>query len=302
MKKKTIVILTLIFVVLGVAAGAYIYLGNTPEAPESKPNSENSKDDENQDKQKDEKEPEEKDQTTEEAEGDITFLIMGVDDGERTDTIMVCKYFDDTGKIAVLSVPRDTRALIPGYGLDKINHAHVYGGAELSLEAVNNLLDMDIEYHVRVDYKIVEEIVDTLGGVEVDVPNGIEGLEPGVQTLDGGQAELFLRHRKGYYNQDLGRISAQQEFIESLLLKMAETRNIIKISSMIKSSLNHVETNIPLRTALGYVIKLRGIDGSKFQMETLPGTPAMINEVSYILVDGEEIPKVVERLFLNSDI
>ena len=134
MKKKTIVILTLIFVVLGVAAGAYIYLGNTPEAPESKPNSENSKDDENQDKQKDEKEPEEKDQTTEEAEGDITFLIMGVDDGERTDTIMVCKYFDDTGKIAVLSVPRDTRALIPGYGLDKINHAHVYGGAELSLE------------------------------------------------------------------------------------------------------------------------------------------------------------------------
>jgi polyisoprenyl-teichoic acid--peptidoglycan teichoic acid transferase len=241
----------------------------------------------------------EEEKLKEEAKGDITFLVMGVDDGERTDTIMLCKYFGETGKISVLSIPRDTRTLIPGYGLDKINHAHVFGGAELSLEAVNNLLNMDVKYHVRVDYALVEEIVDTLGGVEVEVPSGIEGLEPGVQTLNGAEAELFLRHRKGYYNQDLGRISAQQEFLKKTILKMSETRNILKISSMVKSGIDNVDTNIPLRTMLGYTLRLRNIDMEKVQMETLPGTPAMIGGISYIVVDESKIPEVVERLFLR---
>lgn len=301
MKKKIIAVIAVLSILIGVVAGAYVLLGgsdNSPGPVSEKPEDGPKMDD----KQEGEDTPKVEVEDVEEAKGDITFLLMGVDDGERTDTLMVCKYFEKTGKIAVLSVPRDTRTLIPGYGLDKINHAHAYGGADLSLASINNLLDMDIEYHVRVDYKIVEEVVDVLGGIEVDVPSGIEGLDPGVQTLDGGQAELFLRHRKGYYNQDLGRIKAQQEFIKSLVAKMAETRNIVKISSMIKSSLDHVETNVPLSTALGYALKLRGLDISELQMETLPGTPGMINGISYIIVDQEEIPGVVERLFLNSDI
>lgn len=302
MKKKIIAIVAVLFVLAGVVAGAYVFLGDNAERP--RPVSENPENGQKQDDKQDDKGNSEKEaeDIAEESKGDITFLLMGVDDGERTDTLMVCKYFEKTGKIAVLSVPRDTRTLIPGYGLDKINHAHAFGGSDLSLEAINNLLDMDTEYHVRVDYKIVEEVVNTLGGIEVDVPSGIDGLDPGVQTLDGSQAELFLRHRKGYYNQDLGRINAQQEFVKSLISKISETRNIVKISSMIKSSLDHVETNIPLSTALGYALKLRGLDSSGLQMETLPGTPAMINGISYIVVEQEEIPKVVERLFLNSDI
>lgn len=297
MKKKLSALVVLVLVVLGMGVGVYTFSNQFFNKPKENQYHLPNKDENQSGKEKEQDKEIPDSETIEDAKGDITFLLMGVDDGDRTDTMMVCKYFADTEKISVLSIPRDTRTLIPGYGLDKINHAHVYGGANLSLASVNNLLDMGIKYHVRVDYSLVKEIVDTLGGIEVKVPDGIEGLDAGLQTLNGTQAELFLRHRKGYYNQDLGRIGAQQEFLKSLIVKVSETRDLAKLSSIAKSSLENVETNIPLRTVLGYTLRLRGMDTAKVQMETLSGSPAMIGKVSYILVDEAGIPEVVERLF-----
>lgn len=257
----------------------------------------------------------------EEPKDELTFLVMGVDapdkesaERQRTDTIMLCRYVPDTGKIAVLSIPRDTRTLIPGYGRDKLNHAHAYGGPELTVRAVNNLLDMNIKHYVRVDYNLVNEVVDSLGGVEVDVPMDMKyrdpyadpplviDIEEGLQTLDGDQAMQFLRFRKGYSNQDLGRIEAQQAFIKSAIGKATSPRNIINLPSMIKAGTDNIETNIPITTMLSYVMDLKNINTENIQMATVPGEPDMIDQVSYFVVDEDEASTLMDRMFYNRDI
>lgn len=257
----------------------------------------------------------------EEPKDELTFLVMGVDaadkesaEKQRTDTIMLCRYVPDTGKIAVLSIPRDTRTLIPGYGRDKLNHAHAYGGPELTVRAVNNLLDMNVKHYVRVDYNLVNEVVDSLGGVEVDVPMDmyyrdpyadpplVIDIEEGLQTLDGDQAMQFLRFRKGYSNQDLGRIEAQQAFIKSAIDKAMSPRNIIKLPSMIKAGTDNIETNIPLTKMLSYAMDLKNINTENIQMATVPGEPDMIDEVSYFLMDEDASATLMDRMFYNREI
>lgn len=310
-KKQSKIIIGIILIVMALTGGLYLasgrlISGGIVESLQKQNGIEGNSEDGSESKEEQEKEEIEGKKDLEdsipEAKGDITFLVIGVDDGERSDTLMLCKYFSDTGKISVLSIPRDSRAFIPGYGMDKINHAHAYKGPELSMEAVSNLLGVDVDYYLRVDYKLVEEIVDTVGGVEVDVPDSIYEIEGGLRTLSGEEALVYLRYRAGYANQDLGRIEAQQQFLKGMIAKMADTRNVGQISSMIKSGIDNVDTNIPTRKILSYTLKLKGIDAENIQMETLPGTPAMIDRVSYILVDEDEIPNIVEELFIKSEI
>ena len=97
---------------------------------------------------------------------DITFLLLGVDSKDtksasntRTDTMMLCRANKSTGEISILSIPRDTKTRIRGRrNEEKINHAHVYGGPELSVKTVKDLLEIDLEYYVRVDYKMLRNM------------------------------------------------------------------------------------------------------------------------------------------------
>lgn len=237
---------------------------------------------------------------------EITFLLLGVDTndvskgGSRTDTMMVCKVDKSTGKISILSIPRDTRTRIRGRQQEeKINHAHAYGGPELSVKAVKDLLGIDLEYYVKVDYQIVKEFVDLIGGVEVDVPMEIKNtdIKKGVQVLNGKQALQFLRFRKGYSDQDLGRIRAQQQFIKAAAKQTLKLSNIGKLPQMIKSYYNNVETNIPLDVILKFAANAKDFDVDGMQMATLPGEPQYINGISYFIYDEEEAEILVKELF-----
>ncbi|MFS8541406.1 MAG: LCP family protein [Tissierellales bacterium] len=242
---------------------------------------------------------------------EITFLLLGVDtndgskSGSRTDTMMLFKVDKKTGKISVLSIPRDTRTRIRGRAQeDKINHAHAYGGPELSVKAVKDLLGIELEYYVKVDYQIVKEFVDLIGGVEVDVPMDIKGtnIKKGVQVLNGEQAMEFLRFRKGYIDQDLGRIRAQQQFIKAAAKQTLKLNNIGKIPQMIKSYYNNIETNIPLDLILKFAASAKDYDLDGMKMATLPGKPAYINGISYFICDEEEAEILVKELFKDEQI
>jgi len=250
----------------------------------------------------------------------ITFLLMGVDSndvkkskGTRTDTMILCKVDKSTGKISMLSIPRDTKAFIRGRnGEEKINHAHAYGGPELSVKAVKDLLGIDLEYYVKVDYKIVKEFVDIIGGVEIDVPMDMKYSDPtaepplyidlkaGLQVLDGDKALQFLRFRKGYADQDLGRIRSQQQFIKSAIKQALKIENVGKIPQMIKSYYNNVETNIPLDLILKFAVNIKNYDVEGIQMDTLPGESKYINGVSYYVPYEEEMQAIVDLMF-NDD-
>lgn len=242
---------------------------------------------------------------------EITFLLLGVDtndgskSGSRTDTMMLFKVDKKTGKISVLSIPRDTRTRIRGRAQeDKINHAHAYGGPELSVKAVKDLLGIELEYYVKVDYQIVKEFVDLIGGVEVDVPMDIKGtnIKKGVQVLNGEQALQFLRFRKGYQDQDLGRIRAQQQFIKAAAKQTLKVSNVGKIPQMIKSYYNNIETNIPLDLILKFAASAKDYDLDGMKMATLPGKPAYINGISYFICDEEQAEILVKELFEDDQV
>ncbi|WIV10621.1 LCP family protein [Proteiniborus sp. MB09-C3] len=253
---------------------------------------------------------------------DITFLLLGIDSkdvtkakGQRTDTMMLCKYDDTTGKVSILSIPRDTMATIRGRkNKEKINHAHAYGGPELSVKAVKDLLGIELDYYVRVDYKIVEDVVELIGGVEVDVPMDMKYSDPtadpplkinlkkGKQTLNGNESLQFLRYRKGYADQDLGRIGAQQQFMSSAIKKALNPLNIIKLPQFVETYIKNVDTNIPLDTIAKFALKAKNVDTENMEMATLPGEAKYISGVWYFVHNKEKTQETVNSMFIEQNV
>lgn len=238
----------------------------------------------------------------------LQFLMLGVDsldsrkaDNARSDTIMVVNVDCKSGKVNIISIPRDTYSSIKGYKKTKINHSFKYGGSELTLDTVNNLLGTDIKYYVTVDYRFVEDVVDKIGGVTVNVPLDMNYEDPtadpplkidikeGTQTLKGNDAIGFLRYRKGYPDADLGRVKAQQQFMSSLLSKMKEPKTLLKAPLLMSSYVNYSENNIPAKKLAKIAIKMRGITSEDIVTNTLPGIPKYMGGVSYFVPDDNKI-------------
>lgn len=239
---------------------------------------------------------------------DLQFLMLGVDsldaknaNNARSDTIMVVNVDGKTGKVNIISIPRDTYTNIKGYKKTKINHSFKYGGSELTLDTVNNLLGTDIKYYVTVDYRFVEDVVDKIGGVEVDVPIDMKYEDPtadpplkidikqGRQTLKGYDAIGFLRFRKGYKDADLGRVKAQQQFMSAILSKMKDPKTLVKAPLLLGSYINYSENNIPVRKLVKVAAKMRNITSEDINTNTLPGTPKYIGGVSYFIPNENKI-------------
>lgn len=263
------------------------------------------------------------DDDEEDDDNEILFLLMGVDSkdvtkskGTRTDTMMLTSVNLETGKISLFSIPRDTRVYVNGK-LNKINAAHAIGGAEMTIDTVKDFLGIDLEYYVKVDYQIVQDVVKSIGGIVIDVPLNMRYVDPtadppldinlkkGVQTLDGKQAHDFLRWRHnnamtvGYPEGDVGRIAAQQYFMKELVKQTLQPKNILKLPSLVKTYYNNVETNIPLTVMLKGVTAANKIDVENMTTATLPGDGQYVGDVSYFIYDKEAAESVVKEMFGN---
>ena len=197
------------------------------------------------------------------------------------DTMLLLRFDPKNGKLTVLSVPRDTRARIPGHGIDKINVANYYGGAELAAETIGELLGgVPVDRVVRVNVLGVEKIIDALGGVTVYVPKDMKyidesqhlyiNLKQGKQHLDGNKAMQFLRFRYDRLG-DIGRVQRQQILMRSLVeqvLKPSSLLRIPKIKSIVQAN---VETNLEGEELLALAGFGAKIERSKIQMLMLPG-------------------------------
>ncbi|MEY8415412.1 LCP family protein [Tissierella praeacuta] len=255
-------------------------------------------------------------------ENEILFLMMGVDangTGEykniRTDTMMLFKVNFQNGEINLLSIPRDTRVLVKGKK-DKINHAHSYGGPELTMRTVRDFLNLDIDYYVKVDYNAVMKIVDAIGGVEIDVPFDMKykdntpgypplniNIKKGLRVLDGKNAHDFLRWRKNnsrtvqYPEGDVGRIKAQQMFMRELIKQTLKPKNIIKIPFLVETYINNVETNIPTKEILKGAKLASKIDIDSIKTDIIPGGGKTIRGTSYFIYDEAETEELVRNIF-----
>lgn len=221
--------------------------------------------------------------TVQQLEGLRTILIVGCDTREdanwgngRSDT-MILAFLNLTDKsVNLLSIPRDSYVQIPGYGKNKINAAFSQGGVSMAKETVEYLLGIEIDDYVVVDFNGFVELVDALGGVEINVEstmsNWNEGIDiyPGLQTLDGHDALGYVRYR-GADVSDYDRISHQQQFIQAVLDKLLSFSSVTKIAQLVGIALNNVQTDLKAIDALELAKYGLTMDLDNMQVHTIEG-------------------------------
>jgi LCP family protein required for cell wall assembly len=162
--------------------------------------------------------------------GPIFILVLGNDarPGEtisRADAIHLIGVNPAAGRATILDIPRDTYTAIPGHGTDKINAAHAYGGPELMAAAVSALVGVDIPYVITTGFVGLTDMVNEMGGVDVDVPTAMDDansgafFSAGVQHFGGDEALAFSRNR-GISGGDFSRSRNQGILILSALAKL----------------------------------------------------------------------------------
>ncbi|ADD02136.1 MULTISPECIES: LCP family protein [Thermoanaerobacter] len=246
----------------------------------------------------------------------INILVLGVDetsptDPKRSDTMILLSYNPKTNKAYILSIPRDTMIKLDKYGTQKINAAYPIGGPQLAMDTVSQLIGEPVDYYVKIGYEGFKQLVDDLGGVEMNVPVDMNyddyagnlhiHLKKGVQLLDGEKALQLVRFRHGYAEQDLERVKVQREFLLAMFEKAKNPSTLLKIHRILKTINQYVETNIPPVTMLKYADYILKLDKENIKTATLPGTPQYVNGIAYYITDPQEIQEFIANLDSNVD-
>lgn len=247
----------------------------------------------------------------------INILVLGLDylntkdikaeASIRSDTIMLFSYNPKTEKAFLLSIPRDSRVPVNG-SLDKINHSYAYGGVDLTIQTVSELIGQPIHHYVKVDYNAVTEIVDAVGGIEVDIPNDMDNalekihFKKGVQVINGKQAVKYLRYR-GYANADIARIQVQQDFIKRLSQKILSPSLVVNIPRYVEIMNDNIETDMSKKQLLTLSRIFAQIDPTTMERAIIPGdghkNPA--DGLSYWYVDEKAKEELLQRLFSDNE-
>ncbi|WP_342718259.1 LCP family protein [Bacillus paramycoides] len=210
----------------------------------------------------------------------VSVLVMGVDESDvrgkeygeaiRTDALLLATFNKDSKTVKLLSIPRDTYTYIPvEKKKDKITHAHAYGstkngkdgGPQASIDAVEKLLNVPVDYFVKFNFKSFMKIVDDLGGIEVDVPvefteqdsndnaDAIH-LKKGVQKLNSEEALALARTR--HIDSDAMRGQRQQLVIEAILHKLTSVGSVTKVGNIIDDINGQFVTNLTFDDMLSF--------------------------------------------------
>jgi polyisoprenyl-teichoic acid--peptidoglycan teichoic acid transferase len=239
----------------------------------------------------------------------VNILLIGTDNTPTGlgDTLMVARVDVARRRLGVISIPRDTRAQIPGRSTQKINSAHALGGKDLMIRTVSQFLGIPIDYYMRVNSAGLAKVVDAAGGIEIDVEKRMHytdrsqdlyiNLQPGLQQLDGRQAVGYVRFRHDAEG-DIGRIGRQQKFVRALAQKIGSRSEILHLRAIFNAlfSVDTVKTNLSL-SDIRYLAKLVGeVSSDNVPMAMLPGEPRTLHRISYWVVDPEAAKRTIEEV------
>lgn len=238
-----------------------------------------------------------------------------------TDTILLASYDPKNQTASLLSIPRDTYiGSNPNTATasNKINCLYQQG-PEKTVEAVSKITGIDVKYYVVIDTKALVKLVDTIGGVDFEVPIDMKyddysqklhiDLKAGYQHLNGEQAEQVVRFRHNndgstyseeYGYEDLGRMKTQRAFITEVIKQTISAKNILKIGDILDIAYESIETNLSLDVMKDYIPYAVKYDMSTLQTGTVPGESVFKNIVWIYLHDDDETEKLVETLFPKS--
>ena len=247
----------------------------------------------------------------------LNILFLGIDRTEErevtrissaADTIMLARVDMDNKTMKVLSIPRDTYAYIPiADKMDKINSSYAYGALQGKAikgikDAIRGLLreSCKIDYYFTLDMEPVPDIIDDLGGVEINVEIDMQShgvnLLKGLQVLDGKSAYDYIRWRYAD-DGDIGRIRRQQGFVWTMFKKLQASDMEKELLRIILSYGDYINTDLGLEQ-IDNIIKLcAGIREEDIQFYVLPGEGKTMEEVSYWMVNEEKMKKVLVDFF-----
>lgn len=225
-----------------------------------------------------------------------------------SDSMLLLRFDPKEEKVSVLSIPRDTRVYIEGYGVRKINHANEYGGPALTASVASELLGgINVDRYVRVNVQGVEKLIEALGGVTVNVPKDMKyndfsqhlyiDLKKGIQHLDGDKAMQFLRYRYDDFG-DISRVQRQQMLMRAAVEQTLKPATVIKIPKLLSVIQSHLDTNLTVRELMALGNFASKTDRSNIKMMMLPGDFNSGEEsVSYWLPHYEKINNLMTHHF-----
>ncbi len=239
----------------------------------------------------------------------INILLLGVDkrpnDPGRSDTIIVATLNPKTKSMLLTSIPRDTRALIVGTGTtQKINAAYPIGGVEMTVNTVEHLLNIKLDYVGEINMQGMKALVDAVGGVTVDNPIDWydEGYykkgyhyTKGVIHLDGAQAVGYVRMRHLDPQGDFGRNLRQRLVIQAILKKAAGPSLITNLNSILNAVGTNIKTDATFAEMKTMAESYRQCRDQIYTHE-LHGVPQRINNLDYVVVSDQEKTKVHQMI------
>ncbi|MDY2778121.1 MAG: LCP family protein [Collinsella sp.] len=243
------------------------------------------------------------------------MLLLGTDGrpGEssfRSDTIVLSRIDPKEKQVTLISIPRDTRVTLSNGETAKINAAHALGGPEEVVKSVNKLCGVEISHYAEVSFDGMQQLVDALGGVEVNVPEKIDDpkagdmvIEPGLQTLDGASALAFCRSR-AFPDGDYTRMRHQRIFISALAKTLLEKTDPTNIVPLIESLSDMIDTDMSIQEIASLANAMRGMDTDKIWSANLPswaGEDTYVNGVSYVFADEEAVAEMMARVDAGED-
>lgn len=240
-------------------------------------------------------------------------LIAGADaedeGAQRTDSIMLARIDPLRKQATLVSIPRDTRVDLGGYGLSKINAAYSYGGPALTTRTVADFAsvgdtDVDIAHFFQVGFDGLADLVDAVGGVTVDVPPNTTvddvTVPAGVQTLDGEQALVFVRCRKTYANGDFQRAENQRVLMGALADKVKHAPPW-RWPGIITAASKCIKTDAHAWQFLGVLLEVAGTGSDDIYSAQVPSRAKTIGGVSYVITDEEAWTQMMENVDAGND-
>lgn len=256
----------------------------------------------------------------------FSILISGndsfgsLDETSRSDVDMLVTINPVTSTILMTSIPRDSYVeevcddYACNYGVyDKLTHTGLYG-VDTTKDTVENLLGIDINYVFRVNFTSMIDIVDALGGIDIDVAEGmavsrfytnstLEGVHEGTNHLDGKRALAYSRERKAYIDGDVQRARNQQQVLQAMFKKATSPEIITKYTSLLKALTHAFDTNMSTKEITSFIkYQIQAKPSWKFEQYVLKGdndlqvSPELGSEVSVIQLYPSSIHTAAEKI------
>ncbi len=224
-----------------------------------------------------------------------SVLVIGVDENANSDTLQVIRFDPGDSLVATLSIPRDLRVPVPGYGEEKINAAYAAGGAPLALQTVQAYTGLEIDHVIVLDFDGLVGLVDAVGGIEVDNPKPIRSVfegemhkfPAGTIELSGQEALAYSRVRRNALDpsdSDVSRGQRQQAVIRALRERLTSPGGVLRLRTVAGALGGAFATDL----TLGEIGQLAWVDqrASRRLRCNLGGTPAPLDGQDVLIPDG----------------